>query len=314
MATLKAFNVTQSDINFLFAQIRFPTIQIVGYNSSGAPIYGYVDELGNTVEIGVLGNFDPLNGSFSQYYSGLDPSGIRNPDGTLNNLTSSFTSSWGATGQDFMKLVHADYGHYVSENLSNVALNPGTHNFHGVTNGVTSQADYSNPFASVVDYTPRMISQTVTSSVSDSNSGATGMDTAIANGLEPETLNFTDSNGGAHTETLIRSVNSVALDPSLSGWNTLFGQFFDHGLDFIAKPGGGPTITIALSPDDPLYGSIGSDGQRVTAIVINRATPDAGTGVGGAKPNIPTTPPPTLIKAKPMARTRRSPRCCASGC
>ncbi|WP_262297610.1 peroxidase family protein [Microvirga sesbaniae] len=33
---------------------------------------------------------------------------------------------------------------------------------------------------------------------------------------------------------------------------TLFGQFFDHGLDLIAKGGSG-TVYIPLSPDDPLY-------------------------------------------------------------
>ena len=33
---------------------------------------------------------------------------------------------------------------------------------------------------------------------------------------------------------------------------TLFGQFFDHGLDLISKGGSG-TVYIPLSPDDPLY-------------------------------------------------------------
>ena len=33
---------------------------------------------------------------------------------------------------------------------------------------------------------------------------------------------------------------------------TLFGQFFDHGLDLISKGGSG-TVYIPLQPDDPLY-------------------------------------------------------------
>jgi Animal haem peroxidase len=49
---------------------------------------------------------------------------------------------------------------------------------------------------------------------------------------------------------------NVAPDEGLSapynGWFTLFGQFFDHGLDLVTKGGNG-TIYIPLQPDDPLY-------------------------------------------------------------
>jgi Ca2+-binding RTX toxin-like protein len=65
----------------------------------------------------------------------------------------------------------------------------------------------------------------------------------------------------------------------VNSWFGIFGQFFDHGLDFIGKGGNG-TITIALDPSDPLYGSIGPDGQPVTAIKISRAT-IAGTDANG---------------------------------
>ena len=42
-----------------------------------------------------------------------------------------------------------------------------------------------------------------------------------------------------YTENFIENTNSYAADPSYSGWFVLFGQFFDHGLDFVSKPGGG---------------------------------------------------------------------------
>jgi VCBS repeat-containing protein len=49
---------------------------------------------------------------------------------------------------------------------------------------------------------------------------------------------------------------NVAPDEGLSapynGWFTLFGQFFDHGLDLVTKGGNG-TVYIPLQPDDPLY-------------------------------------------------------------
>ena len=58
-----------------------------------------------------------------------------------------------------------------------------------------------------------------------------------------------------------------------NGFFAVFGQFFDHGLDFIGKGGNQPDakITIPLSPDDPLYGVIGQDGQPTTTITISRA-------------------------------------------
>ncbi|KRE07128.1 hypothetical protein ASE63_23060 [Bosea sp. Root381] len=49
---------------------------------------------------------------------------------------------------------------------------------------------------------------------------------------------------------------NVAPDEGLSApynsWFTLFGQFFDHGLDLVKKGGNG-TVYIPLQPDDPLY-------------------------------------------------------------
>src|SRR5690606_9567685 len=51
-------------------------------------------------------------------------------------------------------------------------------------------------------------------------------------------------------------IKNVAPDEGLSApfnsWFTLFGQFFDHGLDLVAKGGAG-TVFIPLMPDDPLY-------------------------------------------------------------
>ena len=43
----------------------------------------------------------------------------------------------------------------------------------------------------------------------------------------------------------------IGLSPANSGWMTLFGQFFDHGLDLVTKGGNG-TVYIPLQADDPL--------------------------------------------------------------
>jgi Ca2+-binding RTX toxin-like protein len=61
-----------------------------------------------------------------------------------------------------------------------------------------------------------------------------------------------------------------------NGFFAVFGQFFDHGLDFIAKGGADQNlkITIPLATTDPLYGVIGQDGQPTYSITITRALID----------------------------------------
>ena len=158
------------------------------------------------------------------------------------------------------------------------------HTFN-TTNGVTTAADYSDPTASVVDYTPRMITQTVSSSCNQPELALERLGIAT----DTATYDIVGANDvvtPGYTENFIENTNSYAADPSYSGWFVLFGQFFDHGLDFVSKPGGGPTIQIALAVDDPLYGKIGPDGQPTTSITLNRAAPEprresrggAGTG------------------------------------
>ena len=44
----------------------------------------------------------------------------------------------------------------------------------------------------------------------------------------------------------------VGLSAPFNSWFTLFGQFFDHGLDLVNKGGSG-TVFVPLQPDDPLY-------------------------------------------------------------
>ncbi|HSV61092.1 MAG TPA: peroxidase family protein [Variovorax sp.] len=63
----------------------------------------------------------------------------------------------------------------------------------------------------------------------------------------------------------------VGLSASFNSWFTLFGQFFDHGLDLVNKGGSG-TVFIPLQPDDPLY----VPGSHTNFMVLTRATVSAG--------------------------------------
>ena len=98
-----------------------------------------------------------------------------------------------------------------------------------------------------------------------------------ANGVV-QTLNNHDANGNiTNPEQFVGSINP-GVSPN-NGWFALFGQFFDHGLDFVAKGGqtdGGKVtkVVIALSPTDPLYvaPAYPGDPNAVTSMTISRAT------------------------------------------
>jgi Ca2+-binding RTX toxin-like protein len=74
-------------------------------------------------------------------------------------------------------------------------------------------------------------------------------------------------------------ITNVAPDEGISApfnsWMTLFGQFFDHGLDLTAKGGDG-TVFIPILPGDPLYVEGGPNFMTLT-----RATNHTGPGADG---------------------------------
>jgi len=339
-ATLKPFEITLNDLNFIHQQITLPRIKVIGYDASGTAIYGLVwtDSAGLTHSdvLGNLGTFDPLQiinplTDLPLYASARVADGLRDVSGTYNNLTD-LGATYGTFESQFIRITAPDYTHYTNENSSNLALtNPNAPASDGLTDNSTL---YANPASDVVDYTPRMISQTVVSGgvtflkagpdlLHDTN-GAAVVDSyerdgagklvlrdangnvthdprlghpTIVNGGQIQALggeqdngagtytdHYVDGNGDVQTIEVqnpilfLRHVNTVTGDPSVSGWQVLFGQFFDHGLDFIEKPGDHATITVPLSPNDPLYGSIGPDGQPVYSMTISRAIPVSGTG------------------------------------
>lgn len=72
------------------------------------------------------------------------------------------------------------------------------------------------------------------------------------------------------------------LSAPYNSWMTLFGQFFDHGLDLVGKGGSG-TVYIPLQPDDPLY----VEGSPTNFMVLTRATNQPGPdGVLGTEDDL----------------------------
>ena len=73
-----------------------------------------------------------------------------------------------------------------------------------------------------------------------------------------------------HTIILPNVAPDEGLSAPFNSWFTLFGQFFDHGLDLVAKKG--DAIYIPLSPDDPLYRP---DSPHTNFMVLTRTVPGA---------------------------------------
>ena len=91
---------------------------------------------------------------------------------------------------------------------------------------------------------------------------------------------------GIAMEATTSHLPNIAPDEGLSApfnsWFTLFGQFFDHGLDLVNKGGSG-TVFIPLQPDDPLY----VEGSQTNFMVLTRATVAPGQdGVFGTADDI----------------------------
>ncbi len=104
--------------------------------------------------------------------------------------------------------------------------------------------------------------------------------------VDDDLMALLDSSGieldGANI-VITNSAPDEGLSAPFNSWFTLFGQFFDHGLDLVAKGGNG-TVFIPLMPDDPLY----VPGGTTNFMVLTRATL-AGPGADGIMVDDPST-------------------------
>jgi len=87
----------------------------------------------------------------------------------------------------------------------------------------------------------------------------------------------------------------IGLSPPNSGWMTLFGQFFDHGLDLVTKGGAG-TVYMPLAADDPLiagadqiFGTADDLPAHLRFMALTRATQFESAGADGILLDNPDT-------------------------
>ncbi|WP_139721906.1 peroxidase family protein [Serinicoccus chungangensis] len=159
------------------------------------------------------------------------PWGLRTVDGSCNNIELPEKRTFGTADQPFPRMVPKK--------------------LRAAENGTT----YAQTSGTVRDSQPRLISNLVVD-----QTGTNPAAVKAAGGV-PE--------GQAAGDPLF--IPNVAPDTGLSApynsWFTLFGQFFDHGLDLVNKGGNG-VVLIPLQPDDPQF----TPGSPTNFMALTRAT------------------------------------------
>jgi Ca2+-binding RTX toxin-like protein len=98
------------------------------------------------------------------------------------------------------------------------------------------------------------------------NNAATALATAFQTQLN--TYGLTLENGSLQ---ILNVTPDAGLSAPFNTWMTLFGQFFDHGLDLVTKSASAGKVYIPLLPDDPLY----VEGGSSNFMVLTRSVVDA---------------------------------------
>ncbi|OYU11078.1 MAG: hypothetical protein CFE38_13950 [Comamonadaceae bacterium PBBC1] len=159
----------------------------------------------------------------------LDPSGIRDVGGVGNNVNN---PGWGAVDQAFTRLTTAGWTN--AQGTLNQSFQP--------NNTPTS---YQVRDVNLWDSTPRIISNIVANQ-SSAALAAIGYTTQEQQRLA--VLDDPMTTPGGRVSPLTGNMNPLPY----SGFMTMFGQFFDHGLDFVHKGSDG-VVMVPLMPGDPLY-------------------------------------------------------------
>ena len=221
------FTVTPADLSYILQQIKIAEQHAVTQTPTNL--------------CGTLLGTGP-----NQINSPLLSFGLRTVDGSCNNLIAG-QEKHGAADQTFPRLTTPVFGPAEAD--------PG---LFGPPGGPTTS--YSQTSGFVFDSEPRTVSNLIVDQTSDNPAAV------VAAGFPPRTQGnpgvFPCTDPPANTtpvgcipahETLdIPNVTTdVGLSPPFNSLFTIFGQFFDHGLDKITNGGNG-AVFVPLKDDDPL--------------------------------------------------------------
>ncbi len=214
----QGFTVSAADLSFILKQIKIAERHVRTTTSETGPCSSLLGPAA-----------DQVPGPLVSY-------GLRTVDGTCNNLQPG-RETFGAVDRVFPRTTSATFRPAEA----------------GTTYASTGSGDGGT---NVVDSEPRLISnlivdQTVRNPAAVDVAGnpvrSQGIDAIV-----PCTAPGTPVGCTPDGETLFipNITTDVGLSPPFNGWFTLFGQFFDHGLDFTSKTS--DVVFVPLRSDDPL--------------------------------------------------------------
>jgi hypothetical protein len=237
----QGFTVTPSDLAFILKQIKIAEAHVANTTSGTGPCGALVG-----------------NGP-NQLASPLLSFGLRTVDGSCNNLQPD-QETFGAADQLFPRLTTAVFKAAES--------NPPLF-------GPPAASSYAQKTGNVFDTQPRTVSNLVVDQTNTNPAAIAAAGFPVRTqgnpGIVPCTTDPDPVAGVAaaptdctpsHKTLFIPNVTTdVGLSPPYNSLFTLFGQFFDHGIDQTVKGGG--TVFVPLKDDDPLV-LLGPDGKAGT--------------------------------------------------
>jgi Ca2+-binding RTX toxin-like protein len=256
------FTLTPADLSFILKQIKIAEAHVANTTSETGPC-------------GALVGTGP-----NQLASPLLSHGLRTVDGSCNNLQPG-QETYGASDQVFPRLGSKSFTAAES----------------GSFGGPPAATSYTQKSGSVFDSRPRTISNLIADQTSANPAAvaAAGFP-ARTQGNEGVVPCTTDPNPDAtppvnaapdgcvpsHNTLFIPNVTTdVGLSPPYNSLFTLFGQFFDHGIDQTVKGGG--TVYVPLQADDPLiagpdhvFGNADDLNPHMRFMVLTRGQNQAG--------------------------------------
>ncbi len=168
------------------------------------------------------------------------PWGLRTVDGTCNNLI---------PGQEEFGAADTLFPRHVPARFRNADIGDPDGPF-GPSGAV--QTSYDQTSGTVIDAQPRQVSNLIVDQTAGNPAAVAASDGGPA-----------DGEGNLPIPNV---APDVGLSAPFNSMFTLFGQFFDHGLDLVTKGGG--TVYMPVLPGDPLYQA----GSQTNFMVLTRAT------------------------------------------
>ena len=220
--------LVKHDLEFILKQIKIAeghSAAIEAPDQDGAQVLRQL-----IAEAGQAAGVD-IGDAAAPYQAHLLPFGLRTVDGSYNNLIEG-RETWGASDQPFIPLTERVY------------RNEGDDTFAYVQGG---NNDYGNMRTDVVDADPRLISNLIVDQTSNNPAAVHVAEQLEAAGYEvlkwPLLRNgeavLNDEGQPVYTYEFKNISPDIGDSAPYNGLFTLFGQFFDHGLDLVPKGNSG---------------------------------------------------------------------------